>query len=95
MDKTNLLKLAVEIYGIEAQCMMVVEECSELIKAVCKLSRGGSIDDVLEEAADVQIMLDQIKIMFDSTNKFSGIECMKLERLENRLNKELERENNG
>lgn len=35
-----------------------------------------------EEMADVQIVLDQMKIMFGDV---SEIECMKLERLEKRM----------
>lgn len=36
---------------------MAIEECSELIKALCKLSRGGSADDVIEEIADVHMKI--------------------------------------
>lgn len=63
---------------------MVIEECSELIKAVCKHLREGSHeDDIREETADVQIMLDQLRFMFGST---SQIESAKLERLAKNLN---------
>ena len=84
MDRQNLLKLAIEAYGEGAQRLMTVEECSELIKALCKLPRGGSVADVVEEIADVQIMLDQMKIIFGS-DAVELAEEKKLQRLENRL----------
>jgi NTP pyrophosphatase (non-canonical NTP hydrolase) len=53
---------AVDTWGIEAQGRQVQEECAELIVAVNHWSRGepGAIDDVLEELADVRLMLEQL-----------------------------------
>lgn len=83
MERVDILKKAVDEYGKEAQLRMVIEECSELIKAVCKhLRNGGHEDDICEEAADVQIMIDQIRLMFGSTKE---IESAKLERLAKKL----------
>lgn len=45
-----------------------MEEASELIKAICKLRRAGvteeTVNDLAEEMADMEIMLEQLKIMF-------------------------------
>lgn len=45
-----------------------MEEASELIKAICKLRRNGvtaeTVNDLAEEMADVEIMLEQLKMMF-------------------------------
>ena len=78
-----------QTWGAEAQQQMMVEEMSELTKALCKLYRARTeadaekaVEDIREEMADVQIMLDQMKIMFGS----SGFqEREKLDRLEKRL----------
>lgn len=90
----NILSRAVETYGAQAQMDMMLEEMSELGKALLKYRRadreqgkyGGQIErrkaDVREEMADVQIMLDQMGIIFGD----SGEERSKaLDRLERRL----------
>lgn len=50
-------------YGAEHQLMILVEECSELIKEACKCMRDGKpySADMVEEMADVQIMLMQFR----------------------------------
>lgn len=81
-ERALLLWNTIDAYGHRAQQDMMVEEMSELTKALCKLNRGGSTADVLEEMADVQIMLDQMKIIFGDT---SEAEKTKLDRLASRL----------
>ena len=87
--EASILKRAVEAYGVHTQTDMMIEEMSELTKAICKLYRAtdeGSasvaVDNIREEIADVQIMLDQMKIMFGDA---SEQERAKLNRLEKRL----------
>ena len=41
--------------------------------------------NIIEEMADVDIMLDQLKMMFDFNNDFEKAKQTKLERLEHRL----------
>lgn len=88
--REEILTRAVRTYGKEAQMKMMIEEMSELTKALCKIWRTdpGSPEEakaaqsILEEAADVQIMIDQIRIMFGSTEQ---IEAKKVDRLRFRL----------
>jgi hypothetical protein len=63
MDDKETLEEAIVLWGIEAQFDMVVEECAELINAIQKHKRGR-VDEsnILEEAVDVDILLDQVKI---------------------------------
>lgn len=85
--KNTLLK-AVETYGYRAQQAMAIEEMSELTKAICKFWRHKNketYDDVLEEMADVEIMLDQLKMMFSDPKE---IREKKIHRLFHRLTKE-------
>lgn len=49
-------------YG-ESQVDILQEECAELIQAISKYRRGGSYKLTLEEIADVEIMIDQIKYL--------------------------------
>ncbi|MFA7181300.1 MAG: hypothetical protein WC077_09140 [Bacteroidales bacterium] len=65
--------------------MMVVEEASELIKAICKLRRTGvtaeTVNAVAEEIADMEIMLEQLKIMFYLSEDVSEWKNYKISRL--------------
>ena len=71
----RIMKSAIEKFGADGQLSVVIEECSELIQAICKYQRAKAntktsrrdldkrIDALIEEAADVQIMLDQLTLM--------------------------------
>lgn len=87
--RDQILLDAVRTWGDEAQRLMMIEEMSELTKALCKLSRAKTeadadtaIENIREEMADVQIMLDQMKIIFGDPE---GWERKKLDRLAGRL----------
>lgn len=82
---------AIKMWGIDAQQQMMIEESSELIKAICKFKRNGSRTNmlaVIEEMADVEIMLEQMKIIFDTEHLFDSIKQDKIDRLELRLESE-------
>ena len=84
MDRKAVLRKAIDTYGEESQAKMMIEEMSELTKALCKWFRGETEKShILEEMADVQIMLDQMRMIFGDT---SELEKAKVERLEGRLN---------
>lgn len=70
-------------YGCEHQMGMVIEECAELQKAVCKIQRDdGHITDahdenLREELVDVQVMLQQMFLVLkmsadDINNRANG-----------------------
>ena len=83
MDRKAVLRKAIDTYGKEPQAKMMIEEMSELTKALCKWFRGeADTGHILEEMADVQIMLDQMRMIFGDT---SEQEKAKVERLEGRL----------
>ena len=93
MTRSEILKKAVDVYGKEAQVDMCVEECSELIKALLKERRQGygkveplkkqfALEHVREELADVQIMLEQMRVIFGDTQ---AVEMEKLKRLQTNL----------
>jgi len=90
MNRKDLLIRAIETWGKEAQQLMAIEECSELIKALCKIPRGGLTVAVIDEIADVQIMLNQLKLIYGEAAVVT-IENAKLERLEGRLDKQVAR----
>ena len=87
MIPATILCNAIEAFGVEAQLDMAVEECSELINAICKLRRGRNTnEDVITEIADVAIMAEQLTIIFGS-DKVEAEKRRKLLRLEERINK--------
>lgn len=75
--KQKIQKIA-DAYGLRPQLRQCVEECSELIKALCKWDRewGDSLisdsheckerDDVITEIADCKIMLEQIEYLMSA-----------------------------
>lgn len=59
----EIIQLAIQTYGKEAQTRMLFEEMAELQNALCKLSRGrGTVSDVCEEIADVMYGIIDIKM---------------------------------
>jgi len=75
-----ILRKVINKFGKEAQCRQVMEECAELIQAVNKnLRSAGAKENLIEEMADVGIMLDQLRIMFDI--KDTEINKIRLEKM--------------
>lgn len=50
-----------EHFGLENQKVKTIEECSELITAIAK----NDINNIIEEIADVQIMLRQLVHLYN------------------------------
>lgn len=85
----NILKRAIATFGEIAQKIMVLEETSELQKEVCKSLRGAdNRDAIVEETADVLIMIEQLKIMHHITDEeLEKVIEFKLNRLDKRMKK--------
>lgn len=90
MTKQDIYRKALETWGVEAQVCMVFEEMSELQKALCKLLRGKpSFENIIEEIADVEIMLEQMKLLFNGIEEdVKKRKCQKLQRLKKMLQME-------
>ena len=68
-----ICRKAVETFGVDLQQMVAMEELGELIQAISKIARWECsqsedleilleyIDNLAEEIADVEIMLEQLK----------------------------------
>lgn len=70
---------AVAMFGTTKQIDMAVEEMAELTQALSKFKRG-KIHNVEEEIADVEIMIEQLKIIFNA-DKYERFKHDKLCRL--------------
>jgi len=92
-NKTEIYKKAISVWGFESQLLMAIEEMAELTEAISHLlrNRKNSVNEMLEELADVEIMIEQMRIVF--TAKKEAIDKIKEEKLI-RLSKILEG-NNG
>ena len=66
---------------------MVFEEMAELQKELSKHLRGkDNIDEIAEEIADVEIMLEQMKMLFDVEDRVGQYKSHKINRLNDRIN---------
>lgn len=84
--ETAVCKRAVEAYGKEHQLIICMEEMAELTKELTKNLRGRrNFQDISEEVADVEIMLEQVKVIFDLKEEVSEAKEAKLLRLQKRI----------
>jgi len=92
----EIYKKALELWGEQFQIMMAIEEMAELMQKLSQYYRQNRIvsqDDVLKEIADVEILLNQLKLIFDDEDyqSFRFIKQEKLNKLINYLENAKER----
>lgn len=85
----NRLKTIADYYGLDSQLNILQEELSELIQAVSKYRRGDQ-SHILEEIADVEIMLDQVKYLLGNPEIprsliYESIQSIKEDKLKRQL----------
>lgn len=86
MTGRDVMQTAVVTYGKAPQLIVAVEEMSELTKEISKELRGsGKPDHMAEEMADVEIMLAQLRLMFENDRNVDLWKMEKLSRLRERL----------
>ena len=82
----NVLDEAINAFGPMSQIIVATEEMSELQKELCKHLRGSDNKDAIaEEIANVEIMLDQLKLIFNCRYQVLDWRSKKLRRLEERI----------
>lgn len=101
MCKISEMNLEIaEYYGYEAQSNQLVEECAELIQAVNKYRRvetglGQPVledkkaiarDNLVEEIADVEVMLEQVKYLLQiPEDEITAVKTFKVNRTKERM----------
>lgn len=97
--KSDVLEIITH-YGLTAQLDQLIEECAELIQAINKFKRSGgkgqpikadrteALTNLLEEIADVEVMLDQIKAFMSEESNINNIKNKKVQRQLNRIKEE-------
>lgn len=88
MKEQEIYKKAISVWGKNAQMLQVVEEMSELTKEIIKnINRNkDNISEIIEEAADVEIMLNQLKCCYEIEKEVAEYKAKKLLLIERRVN---------
>ena len=83
MNNNQLYAKALLKWGKWPQVNMAIEEMSELTKELCKNLRGRhNKEQIAEEIADVEIMLGQMKLLYQCQDEVDSYKHSKLTRLE-------------
>ena len=83
----DLYSRAVNTFGETSRLILAIEEMSELTKELSKYIRGRqNVGGICEEMADVEIMLEQLKIVFRNRAAVDYHRSQKLQRLSDKLN---------
>ena len=85
-NTSEVNKVAIEYYGEEMQENQCIEECAELIQAINKKHRGRA-HNIPEEIADVEICLEQLKIINSCADEVENYKTAKMKRLKARITK--------
>ena len=84
----DTLKRALKVWGKDAQMLQVIEEMSELTKEILKNvnRKKNNIAELIEETADVEIMLEQLKENYQIAEAVAAYKKEKIKQIEQRLN---------
>lgn len=83
----NTYERALKTWGKEPQMLQVIEEMSELTKEILKnVNRHkDNINELIEETADVEIMLEQLKYCYNIRKEVEDYKAQKLLKINKRL----------
>ena len=82
----DIFRSAIDTYCEVMQITVAFEEMSELQKELCKYLRGrGSQEIIAEEIADVEIMMEQRKRLFNCEAAVLQVRDDKVNRLKERI----------
>ena len=78
--------------GVALETVVAMEECAELIQAISKVKRYGFVgeykDNLIEEIADVSIVIREIMMIFGlSDGDINEVIDSKIQRIKKRLDK--------
>ena len=87
-----VLEENIKEHGIVEETVIAMEECAELIQAISKVKRYGFVgeyrDNLIEEIADVSIVIHEIMMMFGiADDDLENAIYAKVQRLKHRMNK--------
>lgn len=86
MKTRDIYTAAVKKCGKEHQLVLCMEEMAELTKELSKNMRGfKNTTNISEEMADVEIMLEQLRVIYGNRSEVDTIKAEKLLCLSERL----------
>ena len=87
IKEEELYKRALRVWGKEPQMLQVIEEMSELIKEILKNvnRKKENTAAIIEETADVEIMLGQLKCCYGIKEQVAQYKAEKLKLISERL----------
>lgn len=85
----SILEKAVRHFGAAMQEDIAIEEMSELTQAIMHFRRGRE-SNIPEEIADVEIMLEQLKIIYNCHALTDHFKAVKIARLQERMSENAE-----
>ena len=89
-ERKVVYETALQVFGIETQTVKAVEEMSELTKELCKLRLGKhDMEALADEIADVTIMMEQLRLMYDLNAAVCKRMDEKILRLQGKVRSEL------
>lgn len=85
-----VLEENIKEHGVAFETVIAMEECAELIQAISKVKRygfdGEYRDNLIEEIADVGIVITELLMMFEILPwEFESIMDSKIQRIKSRL----------
>ncbi len=89
-ERRKVYRKAADKYGLDKQVVVAIEEMAELQKELCKCLRGeANVEYIIEEIADVEIMLEQLIMFYNCRGSVDYEKQYKIERLVERLGMEV------
>jgi len=88
--KDRIYEDAIILWGKDSQIGMFHEEIGEVLQAINKFKRNSTntnINHIVDELADLSIMLDQMVCLFDINDIFNERKTYKLNKLFDLINK--------
>lgn len=85
-----ILEENIKEHGVVEETVIAMEECAELIQAISKVKRYGFVgeykDNLIEEIADVSIVIREIMMIFGiSVGDINEVIDSKIQRIKSRL----------
>ena len=86
VERKKLFKKAFDKWGLESQLLMLMEECAELTQSASKVIRYHKNKtsvwrSLIEEIADVEILIEQIETCVDWENIRQRVNTVKYDKL--------------
>ena len=93
LSNNSLFQRCADKWGVESQVYQGAEECIELALAlhhILRISKYKTLEKVIEEMADVELMIDQLKYLLEIPNSaLAAVRKKKIYKLRRLLKKEV------